>query len=751
MLDKELEKTLNKAHLMSIEEKNEYLSVDILLLALTTNPHVERVLTALECNISKLQSSLRQIIQEVSEHNLPSHFQPKPTLGFQRILQRAVFQVQSSGMQEVTGVNVLIALMSEENSHAVSFLTAQNISKLSLQKAASRNGSSTNPEANFDGEAGESNERQLDQFSLNLNEEAKLGKIDPMIGRTEELERVLQVLSRRRKNNPILVGEAGVGKTAIAEGLALKIVNGEVEEFLKDSIVYSLDIAAILAGTKYRGDFEKRLKAILKDIEEEEHAILFIDEIHTIVGSGAANGSAMDVGNLLKPLLSNGKLRCMGATTYQEYKSIFDKEKALARRFQKVDVVEPSVEETIEILNGLKGAYEKHHGVTYSDEAIEAAVKLSDKYMNDRFLPDKAIDIMDEAGARQKVLPVEQRVSEINVSIVEKVIAKAARIPEKSVNTSEIHSLATLERDLNLTVFGQSHAIEKVTAAVKMSRSGLGNEEKPVGSFLFAGPTGVGKTELTKQLAKTLGVEMLRFDMSEYMEKHAVSRLVGAPPGYVGHDDGGLLVEAVIKNPHAVVLLDEIEKAHKDIYNILLQVMDYGTLTDSSGRKADFRNVTFIMTTNSGVQQGEKKTIGFKTESSQNKGQEEAALEIINKEFPPEFRNRLDSIIWFNHLEKSIISSVVDKFVAELEMKLEDKNVTLSISPSAKDWLSEKGYDRAMGARPMERAFQEHLKRPLAEELLFGELSKGGKVKVGVKKGELTISCVANVEEKATS
>ena len=561
------------------------------------------------------------------------------------------------------------------------------------------------------------------------------GGIDPLIGRDNELERTLQVLSRRRKNNPLFVGEAGVGKTAIAEGLANLLVSDKAPEFLKDATIYSLDMGALLAGTKYRGDFEKRFKALLKELEQDGNAILFIDEIHTIIGAGAASGGMLDASNLIKPLLSSGKLRCMGSTTYQEYQSIFEKDRALARRFQKIDVVEPSVDDTTKILHGLKEKYESHHGVKYTNSALRAAAQLSAKYINDRFLPDKAIDVIDEAGARQQLVAASKRKKTINNTDIENIVAKMARIPEKSVSSTEVDSLKTLDRNLKLVVFGQDHAIDELSSVIRLSRAGLGNEHKPIGSFIFAGPTGVGKTEVTQQLAKVLGVELLRYDMSEYMEKHAVSRLIGAPPGYVGYEQGGLLTDAVIKNPHAVVLLDEIEKAHEDVYNILLQVMDHGTLTDNNGRKADFRNIILVLTTNAGVEHTVKQSIGFKQQDNSLD-----AMEEINKVFSPEFRNRLDNIVWFNHLGDEVIQQVVDKFIVELQVQLDEKGVSLEITKDAKKWMANKGYDKAMGARPMARLIQEHLKKPLANELLFGELTQGGVAKVAVKKDKLVIN-----------
>ena len=561
------------------------------------------------------------------------------------------------------------------------------------------------------------------------------GNIDPLIGRDDELERALQVLSRRRKNNPLFVGEAGVGKTAIAEGLASLIVNEKVPDFLADATIFSLDMGALLAGTKYRGDFEKRFKALLKELEEDKNAVLFIDEIHTIIGAGAASGGMMDASNLLKPLLSAGKIRCLGSTTYQEYQSIFEKDRALARRFQKIDIIEPSVADTTKILHGLKDKYESHHGIRYTSKALHAAAQLSAKYINERFLPDKAIDVIDEAGAKQQLVAPSKRKKVINNTDIENIVAKMARIPEKSVSSNEKYSLKNLDRNLKLVVFGQDKAIDELSSVIRLSRAGLGNEEQPVGSFLFAGPTGVGKTEITQQLAKILGVELLRFDMSEYMEKHAVSRLIGAPPGYVGYEQGGLLTDAVLKHPHAVVLLDEIEKAHEDVYNILLQVMDHGTLTDNNGRKADFRNIILVLTTNAGVQETVRQSIGFKQQDHSLD-----ALSEINKVFSPEFRNRLDNIVWFNHLDNTVIQQVVDKFIVELQAQLDDKGVSLELTKQAKQWLADHGYDKAMGARPMSRVIQEHLKKALANELLFGELTQGGVAKVDVKKDQLVIN-----------
>ena len=655
------------------------------------------------------------------------------------MLRRAVFHVQSSGKDEVTGANVLVAIFSEQESQAVYILKKADVTRVDVVNFMSHGVSKAdddepvNPEASEEAEAGEEGGSALSKYATDLNRHAKDGKIDPLIGRDSEVERTIQILCRRRKNNPLLVGEAGVGKTAIAEGLAYRIVNEDVPDVIAESTVYSLDLGGLLAGTKYRGDFEKRLKAILKELGKDKNAILFIDEIHTIIGAGAASGGVMDASNLLKPKLSSGELRCIGSTTYQEYQGIFEKDRALARRFQKVDVTEPSVSDTTKILLGLKSRYEEHHNVRFTQKAIQAAAELSAKYINERHLPDKAIDVMDEAGASQRLLPPSKRKKTIGVGDIEQIIAKMARIPEKSVSASDKEVLKNLGRNLKMVVFGQDKAIETLNDAILLSRSGLGAEAKPIGSFLFAGPTGVGKTEVTQQLAKIMGVELVRFDMSEYMERHAVSRLIGAPPGYVGFDQGGLLTDAVIKNPYSVVLLDEIEKAHSDIYNILLQVMDHGTLTDNNGRKVDFRNVVLVMTTNAGVQETVRKSIGFKQQDHSHD-----AMSEINKVFTPEFRNRLDGIIWFNHLDPEIILQVVDKFIIELQAQLDVKGVSLEVTSAARAYMAEKGYDKAMGARPMARVIKDDLKKELANELLFGELSKGGNVKVDCVDDKLT-------------
>ncbi|AWB67609.1 ATP-dependent Clp protease ATP-binding subunit ClpA [Saccharobesus litoralis] len=739
MLNKDLEQTLNDAFRTARNDRHEFMTVEHLLLALLENPEALSALDACSAPKDKLKTELMEFIGEttpiIPEDDLERETQP--TLGFQRVLQRAVFHVQSSGKQEVTGANVLVAIFSEQESHAVFLLKKSDISRLDIVNYISHGISRTDESAFNSDESSETtseteSESTLTNYATNLNEQAKLGKIDPLIGRDAELERTIQVLCRRRKNNPLLVGEAGVGKTAIAEGLAYRIVCEEVPEVIENATIYSLDMGSLLAGTKYRGDFEKRFKAILKELEQDEAAILFIDEIHTIIGAGAASGGVMDASNLLKPLLSGGKVKCIGSTTYSEFQGIFEKDRALVRRFQKIDILEPSVDDTTKILHGLKSRYEEHHGIRYTNKAIRAAAELSEKYINERHLPDKAIDVIDEAGAEQRLLPVSKRKKTVGVADIEHIIAKMARIPEKSVSSSDRDVLKNLERNLKMMVFGQDPAIETLTSAIRLSRSGLANENKPIGSFLFAGPTGVGKTEVTQQLAKILNLELVRIDMSEYMERHAVSRLIGAPPGYVGYEQGGLLTDQVIKHPHCVVLLDEIEKAHPDVFNILLQVMDHGTLTDNNGRKADFRNVVFVMTTNAGVHETTRKSIGFNQQDHSSD-----AMEEINRTFSPEFRNRLDNIIWFNHLSPDIIVQVVDKFIAELEAQLDNKGVTLELRSDAREWLAHKGYDKAMGARPMGRVIQEHLKKALAHELLFGELVKGGNVVVSVNGDEL--------------
>ena len=742
MLNKDLELTLNTAFREARTRRHEFMTVEHLLLALLDNPSAGEALNACGVDVSGLKTELLEFIDETTPviPDLEEERETQPTLGFQRVLQRAVFHVQSSGKNEVTGVNVLVAIFSEQESQAVYLLKKNDISRLDIVNFISHGIAKGDDELGDDTddiheevqEVASEEASKLDSFTTNLNIHAKEGNIDPLVGRDSEVERTVQVLCRRKKNNPLLVGEAGVGKTAIAEGLAYRIVNEQVPEVIADAVVYSLDMGALLAGTKYRGDFEKRFKSLLKELQAKPGSILFIDEIHTIIGAGAASGGVMDASNLIKPLLSSGQLRCMGSTTYGEYKNIFEKDRALVRRFQKIDVLEPSVEDTTKILNGLKDRYEAHHGIRYTQKALKAAAELSAKYINERHLPDKAIDVIDEAGASQRLLPTSKRKKTIGVSDIELIVSKMARIPPQNVSSSDKETLKNLDRNLKMLVFGQDQSIDALTSAIRLSRSGLANENKPVGSFLFAGPTGVGKTEVTKQLAKCMGVEFIRFDMSEYVERHAVSRLIGAPPGYVGFEQGGLLTEAVIKNPHAVVLLDEIEKAHPDIYNILLQVMDHGTLTDNNGRKADFRNVVVVMTTNAGVQETTRKSIGFSEQDHTHD-----AMGEINKVFSPEFRNRLDNIIWFNHLDKEVILQVVDKFVVELQAQLDKKSVNLELTSKAREWLADKGYDKAMGARPMARVIQEDLKKQLANEILFGELISGGTVKVSVKDKKL--------------
>ncbi len=738
MLSSELEFCLNEAFQGAREKRHEFMTVEHLLLALLDIPRVHEILKACNSNIAELRRQLTEFIDEATPRmSGDDENDVQPTLGFQRVLQRAVFHVQSSGKKEVTGSNVLVAIFSEKQSQAVYFLALQNISRLDVVNYISHGmpslpgeSSEEEQETSVEGEP-ESESSALDKYASNLNKLAIEGKIDPLIGRDLEIERTVQILCRRRKNNPLYVGDAGVGKTALAEGLARMITEERVPDVLRDSTIYALDMGTLIAGTKYRGDFEKRLKAVIAEIRSDPGAILFIDEIHTVIGAGAASGGVMDASNLIKPVLANGELRCIGSTTYSEYRGIFEKDHALARRFQKIDVPEPSIEETIAILHGLKSRFEEHHGVGYEDAALRAAAELAAKHINDRQLPDKAIDVIDEAGANLRLQPEGDRADTVTVTMVENIVAKMARIPPKSVSASDKDAMRTLERDLKLTIFGQDKAIDALSSAIKMSRSGLGEEEKPIGSFLFAGPTGVGKTEVTRQLAMILGVELIRFDMSEYMERHTVSRLIGAPPGYVGFDQGGLLTEAVTKNPHAVVLLDEIEKAHPEVFNLLLQVMDHGTLTDNNGRKADFRNVVLVMTTNAGAQEMSRRSVGFAPQDHSSDG-----MEIITKTFTPEFRNRLDGIIQFASLDPHSVARVVDKLVVELEAKLSASNVTLELDDDARAWIAERGYDPKMGARPMARVIQEHIKRPLAEELLFGSLSEGGHVRVGVGKDD---------------
>ncbi len=732
MLNEELEVSLDKAFARAKEHRHEFFTTEYLLLALLDNQSAREALDACQIDIVKLYSELTSFIDKTTPVSLNSDNEIQPTLSFQRIIQRAAFHVQSSGRDEVNGANVLVEIFSEQESHAAYLLRKYDVSRLDIINFIShgfRKNDETNMEQNYNANKDDDlseNDVEIENYSVNLNKLAEAGGIDPLIGRQSEVERTIQILCRRRKNNPLFVGEPGVGKTAIAEGLAWRIVQGDVPQIIADNVIYSLDIGSLLAGTKYRGDFEKRFKSLLKIFEQNENSILFIDEIQTIIGAGSTSGGQVDAANLLKPLLATGKLRVIGSTTYHEFSSIFEKDRALARRFQKIDIAEPSIANTIDILNGLKSKYETHHAVRYTQKAIKAAVTLSVKYINDRHLPDKAIDLLDEAGARNQLSPISKRKKTIGVSDIESVVAKIARIPETNVSNDERHILSHLSERLKMLVFGQDQAIIALTDAIKMNRAGLGQEHKPVGSFLFAGPTGVGKTEVTQQLAKALGIKLLRFDMSEYMEQHTVSRLIGAPPGYVGYDQGGLLTDAIIKHPHAVLLLDEIEKAHPDIFNLLLQVMDNGTLTDNNGRKADFRNVILVMTTNVGVREIERKSIGFTHQEHINNN----AIDEIKKVFSPEFRNRLDNIIWFNHLTEQIVSKVIDKFIAELQVQLDAKGVSLEISSDARRWLAVKGYDKTMGARPMSRVIQEHIKKPLANELLFGKLVNGGSVNV---------------------
>jgi ATP-dependent Clp protease ATP-binding subunit ClpA len=739
MIAQELEVSLHMAFVEARQQRHEFITVEHLLLALLDNPSAAEVLRACAANVDDLRKNLTQFIKE----NTPTvggtdEVDTQPTLGFQRVIQRAIMHVQStgSGKKEVTGANVLVAIFGEKDSHAVYYLHQQGVTRLDVVNFIAhgiKKSEPPEPSKPSEGGGGEAEKEEaaegkgspLDQFTQNLNQLARDGKIDPLIGREAEVERVIQVLCRRRKNNPLLVGEAGVGKTAIAEGLAWRITEGDVPEILSTSTVYALDMGALLAGTKYRGDFEQRLKGVLKQLKAEPGAILFIDEIHTLIGAGAASGGTLDASNLLKPALSQGTMKCIGATTFTEYRGIFEKDAALSRRFQKIDVVEPSVEQTVEILKGLKSRFEEHHNVKYALAALQAAAELSAKFINDRHLPDKAIDVIDEAGAAQRILPKNKQKKTITRAEVEDIVAKIARIPPASVSSDDRGKLKSLERDLKAVVFGQDQAIEALAAAIKMARSGLGKPDKPIGSFLFSGPTGVGKTEVAKQLAYIMGIELIRFDMSEYMERHAVSRLIGAPPGYVGFDQGGLLTEAISKKPHAVLLLDEIEKAHPDVFNVLLQVMDHGTLTDNNGRKADFRNVIIIMTTNAGAETINKATIGFTT-------QREAGDEMadIKRLFTPEFRNRLDTMVSFKSLDEEVILRVVDKFLLQLESQLAEKKVEVTFTDALRKHLAKKGFDPLMGARPMQRLIQDTIRRALADELLFGRLVEGGRLTV---------------------
>ena len=740
MLSKDLETTLNQAFKGAKIKRHEFMTVEHLLLALLDNEIASSVLLACDCDLNRLRTDLAEFVDATTPliPEAEATRETQPTLGFQRVLQRAVFHVQSSGRREVTGANVLVAIFSEQESQAVYFLKQEDVARIDVVNFITH-GISKIPGPAGDGDssreqaeeerAPDAGSSALDSFTTNLNLEAEQGRIDPLIGREQEVTRVVQVLSRRRKNNPLLVGESGVGKTAVAEGLAKLIVENKVPEVLAGSVIYALDLGALLAGTKYRGDFEKRFKALLAELKENKQAILFIDEIHTIIGAGAASGGVMDASNLLKPVLTSSHLRCIGSTTYQEYRGIFDKDRALSRRFQKIDVDEPDVDTTYKILKGLKSRFEDHHNLRYSDKALRAASELAGRYINDRYMPDKAIDVIDEAGAYQRLQPPSKRKKLIQVGDMERVVAAIARIPPKHVSSSDLDALKNLDSNLKMVVFGQNRAIDSLATAIKLSRAGLNDAEKPIGSFLFSGPTGVGKTEVSRQLAKIMGIELIRFDMSEYMESHTVSRLIGAPPGYVGFDQGGLMTEAITKNPHCVLLLDEIEKAHPDVFNLLLPVMDHGSLTDNNGRKADFRNVILIMTTNAGAREMASSSIGFTEQDHSTDG-----LEIIKKIFTPEFRNRLDAIIQFDILQPEIVRTVIDKFLVELQVQLDDKKVLLHMDESAVDWFLEHGYSETMGARPMARLIQEKLKKTLAEDILFGELAENG--------GDVTISAV---------
>ena len=742
MINQELEQNLNTAFKIAQEQQHEFVTVEHLLLALLDNSDAIDLLSSNKVNIEKLKVDLEEFIGSTTP-KIPqeSKTEMQPTLGFQRVIQRAVFHVQSSGKEEVNGSNILVAIFSEKESQSVYLLEQFGLTRLDAVSYLSHGKSNTDSP---DVEQGESNEPEsnnaLEQFTTNLNKEALEGRIDPLIGRNSEIERVVQILARRSKNNPLLVGESGVGKTAIAEGLAKLITENNVPELIQDSVIYSLDMGALLAGTKYRGDFEERLKSVLKELEEDASAILFIDEIHTIIGAGATSGGVMDASNLLKPALAKRGLQFLGSTTYKEFRGIFEKDRALSRRFQKVEVAEPTIDETFNILKGLKGRFEEHHNIKYTEGALKAAAALSSKHINDRYLPDKAIDVVDEAGAKQNLVPSSKRKKTIGELDIEKIVASIARIPEKTVSSSDKKSLEKLEENLKRVIFGQDEAVEKLSSSIKLARAGLRVDEKPVGSFLFSGPTGVGKTEVSKQLAKIMGIEFVRFDMSEYMERHTVSRLIGAPPGYVGYDQGGLLTESVNKHPHSVILLDEIEKAHPEVFNILLQVMDHGTLTDNNGRKADFRNTVVIMTTNTGAQDMSRASMGFQSQDHSTD-----ATEMIKKTFSPEFRNRLDSIIQFNPLPTEVIKTVVDKFLVELQVQLDIQKVQLEVSDEAREWLLENGYDKNMGARPMQRLIQDTIKTVLAEEILFGKLSKaGGTAYVTLEEGKIKVSLTEN-------
>ncbi len=745
MFSTQLEERLNQAIAMAREKNHEFVTVEHLLLSILDDQGVEKVLAACDADVGELRYMLEFFIRDhVPEMTSEMQSEPRTTHGFRRVLQRALLSVQNAGKKEVICEQVLVAIYGENESNAVHFLHAQDVQRYDVVRYVShgigKSGaapSDEDSEVPVESEQPEKEPSPLSLYTRNLNELARNDKIDPLIGREDEILRTVQILCRRNKNNPLFVGDAGVGKTAIAEGLAKRIVESDIPDALSESQIYSLDMGALLAGTKYRGDFEERLKAVVQELQDAPGAILFIDEIHTVIGAGAASGATMDASNILKPLLVSGGLRCMGSTTFTEFRTVFEKDRALARRFQKIDIVEPSIPDTVKILRGLKSRYEQHHDVRYTLPAIRAAAELSARHINDRKLPDKAIDVIDEAGAQTHLVPVQKRKRTVSIKEIEKVVSRIARIPPRSVSTDDISALRNIDRDLKLVVFGQDEAIDALSDAIKLSRTGMGNPDRPISSFLFTGPTGVGKTEVTRQLAHTLGIELHRFDMSEYMERHSVSRLVGAPPGYVGYDQGGQLTEAINKAPHAVVLLDEIEKAHPDVFNIMLQIMDYGTLTDNNGRKADFRNVIIIMTTNAGASEMSRSSIGF-TQQDHSMDDQKA----IKKLFTPEFRNRLDSIIRFNSLDEKNILLVVDKFLMELEQQLQDKNVMLHVDSKARSWLGEKGFDAAMGARPMQRCIQEHLKKPIANELLFGELADGGSLTVTVKRGKLDLKCI---------
>ena len=748
MLDKDLEQTLKDAFSIGRDRRHEFITLEHLLLALLSNPSAVKVLRSCGADLDELHAELTQFIEDNSPRiSDGDERETQPTMGFQRVFQRAVQHVQSSGRKEVSGANVLVAIFSELESHAAFFLRRQNVSRLDVVNYIAHGIAKVPQGDTGDGGAtpagdGESQEEKADNaleaYTVNLNEQAELGKIDPLIGREHEVQRAMQILCRRRKNNPLFVGEAGVGKTAIAEGIARQVVAKEAPEALLDCTIYSLDLGALLAGTKYRGDFEKRLKSVIAGLMERAGAVLFIDEIHTIIGAGAASGGVMDASNIIKPALASGDIKCIGSTTYQEFRGIFEKDRALARRFQKIDVTEPSVSETIRILQGLKSCFEEHHRVRYTQQSLRCAAELAERHITDRHLPDKAIDVIDEAGASQQLLPPSRRKKTIGAQDIESVVAKIARIPPRKVTVSHRDLMQNLERNLKMVVFGQDQAVEKLAAAIKMARSGLGNPEQPIGAFLLAGPTGVGKTEISKQLANAMGIELLRFDMSEYMERHTVSRLIGAPPGYVGYDQGGLLTDAINKHPHCVLLLDEMEKAHPDVFNLLLQVMDHGALTDTNGRQVDFRNVIMMLTTNAGADRISRASVGFTRQDHSSD-----ALEVINKTFSPEFRNRLDAIIEFNALDEKTILSVVDKFLVELQAQLDEKKVLMDVDDKARLWLGRHGYDRIMGARPMARLIQEKIKKTLAEELLFGKLLHGGQVLVSVIDDDLDIEIVA--------